>query len=77
MRIYAAKPAYATNTDVTFQVVADAPDLVEFIWQFGDSTSARTTSRTVTKRYHKPGRYVTDTIYDRCVLIAIMWAFYS
>ncbi|XP_047185896.1 polycystic kidney disease 1 like 1 isoform X3 [Scophthalmus maximus] len=62
VRIYAAKPAYATNTDVTFQVVADAPDLVEFIWQFGDSTSARTTSRTVTKRYHKPGRFAVVAV---------------
>ncbi|KAM8731306.1 polycystin-1-like protein 1 isoform 4-T4 [Acanthopagrus schlegelii] len=57
VRIYAAKQAYPTSTDVTFQAVTDVPDPVEFLWHFGDSTSAQTTSRTVTTRYHKPGRY--------------------
>ncbi|XP_073344382.1 polycystin-1-like protein 1 [Pagrus major] len=57
VRIYAAKQAYPTNTDVTFQAVTEVADPVEFLWHFGDSTSARTTSRTVIKRYHKPGRY--------------------
>ncbi|XP_053269030.1 polycystic kidney disease 1 like 1 [Pleuronectes platessa] len=57
VRIYAEKPAYPTNTDVTFVAVADAPEPVEFMWHFGDSMSVRTTSRTVTKRYNKPGRF--------------------
>ncbi|XP_037613525.1 polycystic kidney disease 1 like 1 [Sebastes umbrosus] len=57
MWIHAAKQAYPTNTDITFLAVAEVPDPVEFLWHFGDSRSDRTTSRTATKRYHKPGRY--------------------
>ncbi|XP_045922035.1 polycystic kidney disease 1 like 1 [Micropterus dolomieu] len=57
VRIYATKQAYPTNTDITFLAVAEVPDPVEFLWHFGDSRSARTTLRTVTKRYQKPGRY--------------------
>uniref|UniRef100_A0A3B4XJB1 Polycystin 1 like 1, transient receptor potential channel interacting n=1 Tax=Seriola lalandi dorsalis TaxID=1841481 RepID=A0A3B4XJB1_SERLL len=57
LRIYAEKQAYPTNTDITFLALADVPDLVEFIWHFGDSTSAKSTSSTITKRYHKPGRF--------------------
>ncbi|XP_070784659.1 polycystin-1-like protein 1 [Enoplosus armatus] len=55
--IYAAKQAYPTSTDITFLAVAEVPDPVEFLWHFGDSRSARTTSRSITKRYHEPGRY--------------------
>ncbi|XP_069369205.1 polycystin-1-like protein 1 [Paralichthys olivaceus] len=55
--IYAAKPAYPTNTDITFLAVADASEPVEFMWHFGDSISVRTSSRAVTKRYNKPGRF--------------------
>ncbi|XP_061569536.1 polycystin-1-like protein 1 [Cololabis saira] len=57
VRIYADKQAYRTNTDVLFTAVADVPDPVEFLWDFGDSVSARTTSRTITKRYHHPRSY--------------------
>ncbi|XP_044196388.1 polycystic kidney disease 1 like 1-like [Thunnus albacares] len=57
VRIHAAQQAYPTNTDITFLVVADVPDPVEFLWYFGDSKSARTTSKTITKRYYTPGRY--------------------
>uniref|UniRef100_A0A3P8U3P9 Polycystic kidney disease 1a n=1 Tax=Amphiprion percula TaxID=161767 RepID=A0A3P8U3P9_AMPPE len=57
VRILAAKQAYPTNTDITFLAVADVPDPVEFLWRFGDSRSARTTSRTITKRYQQPGSY--------------------
>ncbi|XP_062235998.1 polycystin-1-like protein 1 [Platichthys flesus] len=57
VRIYAEKSAYPTNTDVTFVAMADAPETVEFMWHFGDSMSVRTTSRTVNKRYNKPGRF--------------------
>nr|XP_019942839.1 PREDICTED: polycystic kidney disease protein 1-like 1 [Paralichthys olivaceus] len=57
VRIYAAKPAYPTNTDITFLAVADASEPVEFMWHFGDSISVRTSSRAVTKRYNKPGRF--------------------
>ncbi|XP_078019104.1 polycystin-1-like protein 1 [Epinephelus lanceolatus] len=55
--VYAAKQAYPTNTDITLLAVAEVPGPVEFVWHFGDSRSDRTNSRTVTKRYHKPGRY--------------------
>ncbi|XP_008299033.1 polycystic kidney disease 1 like 1 [Stegastes partitus] len=57
VRISAAKQAYPTNTDVTFLAVADLPDPVDFLWHFGDSRSARTTSRTVTRRFYQPGSY--------------------
>ncbi|XP_044196392.1 polycystic kidney disease 1 like 1-like [Thunnus albacares] len=57
VRIHAAQQAYPTNTDITFLVVADVPVPVEFLWYFGDSKSARTTSKTITKRYYTPGRY--------------------
>lgn len=60
MWICAEKQAYPTNTDITFLAVAEVPDPVEFLWHFGDSGSVRTTSRTVTRRYHKPGRYETQ-----------------
>ncbi|KAA8580858.1 hypothetical protein FQN60_013816 [Etheostoma spectabile] len=55
VRIYAAKQAYPTNTDVTFLAVAEVPGPVEFLWHFGDSRSDRTTSKTVTKRFNQPG----------------------
>nr|XP_046228097.1 polycystic kidney disease 1 like 1 [Scatophagus argus] len=63
--IYAAKQAYPTNTDITFLAVADISDPVELLWHFGDSRSARTTSRTITKRYHKPGRYDVFVVMSR------------
>lgn len=66
VRIYAAKRAYPTNTDIILVVVADVTDPVEFIWHFGDSTSAKTTSRTISKRYNKPGRYETEAKYAVC-----------
>lgn len=65
MQIYAEKQAFPTNTDVTLLAVAEVPDPVEFLWHFGDSTSFRTTSRTVTKRYLKPGRYQTQMKYSK------------
>ncbi|XP_074549754.1 polycystin-1-like protein 1 [Halichoeres trimaculatus] len=68
VQIYAAKQAYPTNTDVTFLAVAQAPDPVELLWYFGDSTSNRTTSRTITKRYKKPGRY------DVVVVMSSSWS---
>lgn len=60
VQIYAAKQAYPTNTDVTFLAVAEETP-AEFLWHFGDSSSSRTTSRSITKRYNKPGRYRTKT----------------
>ncbi|XP_034562845.1 polycystic kidney disease 1 like 1 [Notolabrus celidotus] len=57
VQIYAAKQAYPTNTDITLSAVAEVPDPVELLWHFGDSTSIRSTSRSITKRYLKPGRY--------------------
>ncbi|XP_034416623.1 polycystic kidney disease 1 like 1 [Cyclopterus lumpus] len=65
VRIYAAKQAYPTNTDITFLAMAGVADAVEFLWHFGDSRSERTTSRTVTKRYHKPGRYAVVVVMSR------------
>ncbi|XP_041824818.1 polycystic kidney disease 1 like 1 [Melanotaenia boesemani] len=57
VRIYAEKQAYPTNADIIFLAVADIQDHVEFLWDFGDSVSVKTTSRTTTKKYHNPGSY--------------------
>uniref|UniRef100_A0A087XIW0 Polycystic kidney disease 1a n=1 Tax=Poecilia formosa TaxID=48698 RepID=A0A087XIW0_POEFO len=57
VRIYAERQVYPTNKDIIFLVVTDIPDPVEFLWDFGDSRGARTRLRTITKRYHNPGRY--------------------
>uniref|UniRef100_A0A3Q1FR14 Polycystin 1 like 1, transient receptor potential channel interacting n=1 Tax=Acanthochromis polyacanthus TaxID=80966 RepID=A0A3Q1FR14_9TELE len=71
VRILAAKQAYPTNTDVTFLAVADVPDPVDFLWLFGDFRSARTTSRTVTKRYQQPGSHFSNSgIYYDVVVVA-------
>ncbi|TNN59486.1 Polycystic kidney disease 1 like 1 [Liparis tanakae] len=63
--IYAATQAYPTNTDITLLAVAGLADPVDFLWHFGDSTSQRTTSRSVTKRYHTPGRYAVVVVMSR------------
>ncbi|XP_061778488.1 polycystin-1-like protein 1 [Nerophis ophidion] len=55
--IDAAGQAHPTNTDVTFEAVGDMREPVELLWNFGDSTSVRTTTKNVTKRYNNPGRY--------------------
>ncbi|KAL6097956.1 pkd1l1 [Pungitius sinensis] len=60
--IYSEKQAYPTNTDITFVAMAGVADPVEFLWHFGNSRSKRTTSRTVTERYHKPGRYAVVVV---------------
>uniref|UniRef100_A0AAX7URA9 Polycystic kidney disease 1b n=1 Tax=Astatotilapia calliptera TaxID=8154 RepID=A0AAX7URA9_ASTCA len=60
-RIFAARQAYPTNTDIIFQAVTDVPDPV-FVWHFGDYTSATTTSRIITRKYLKPGRYNVSVI---------------
>ncbi|XP_072234365.1 polycystin-1-like protein 1 [Leuresthes tenuis] len=57
VRIYAEKQVYPTNTDIIFSVVANITDPVEFFWDFGDSRTTRTTSRTIIKRYQNPGRF--------------------
>nr|XP_015810828.2 polycystic kidney disease 1 like 1 [Nothobranchius furzeri] len=57
VRIHAKKQAYPTNTDINFTAVAEIRDPVEFFWDFGDSRSTRTTSRTIVKRYQNPGSY--------------------
>ncbi|CAJ1082323.1 polycystic kidney disease 1 like 1 [Xyrichtys novacula] len=67
VQIYAANQAYPTNTDITLLAVAQVPDPVEFLWHFGDSTSIRTNSRTILKRYQKPGRY------DIVVVMSSSW----
>ncbi|KAM4544133.1 polycystin-1-like protein 1 [Fundulus diaphanus] len=56
VRIHAERQVYPTNKDVIFLVVTDIPDPAEFFWDFGDSILARTSLRTITKRYDNPGR---------------------
>nr|XP_061820614.1 polycystin-1-like protein 1 [Nerophis lumbriciformis] len=63
--IDAAGQAHPTNTDVTFEAVGDMREPVELLWNFGDSTSVRTTTKNVTKRYNNPGRYnITVVLSD-------------
>ncbi|XP_055086265.1 polycystic kidney disease 1 like 1 [Periophthalmus magnuspinnatus] len=57
VEVYAAKQAYPTNTDVHLSALTDAQGAMEFLWRFGDSTSARNILKAITKRYRKPGRY--------------------
>uniref|UniRef100_A0A3B3C2D0 Polycystin-1-like protein 1 n=1 Tax=Oryzias melastigma TaxID=30732 RepID=A0A3B3C2D0_ORYME len=57
IRIHTENQAYSTNTDITLLAVVDILDPVDFLWDFGDFTSARVNSRTVTKRYRSPGIY--------------------
>uniref|UniRef100_A0A3Q2DVD1 Polycystin 1 like 1, transient receptor potential channel interacting n=1 Tax=Cyprinodon variegatus TaxID=28743 RepID=A0A3Q2DVD1_CYPVA len=57
VRIYAEQQVYPTNKDITFLAVSDIPDPVEFFWDFGDSKWARTSLRSIIKRYHNPGSY--------------------
>ena len=71
VRIYAEKQVYPTHTDITFTALADIPDAVEFLWDFGDSTSARATSRTITKRYNSPGRYEIFVNYTKYIIVLL------
>ncbi|KAJ8377549.1 hypothetical protein AAFF_G00256130, partial [Aldrovandia affinis] len=57
VEIYTDKQVYATGTDITFLAVSDEPGPLEFLWYFGDRAPRRTTSRSITKRYHIPDRY--------------------
>ncbi|XP_055007241.1 polycystic kidney disease 1 like 1 [Boleophthalmus pectinirostris] len=57
VEVYAANQAYPTNTEVHFLARTNAQDSMEFLWQFGDSTSARNIDNAITKRYRNPGRY--------------------
>ncbi|MED6272789.1 hypothetical protein CHARACLAT_000309 [Characodon lateralis] len=57
VRIYAGGQVHSTNKDIIFLVITDIPDPVEFFWDFGDSKLAKTSLRTITKRYHTPGSY--------------------
>ncbi|KAI4806476.1 hypothetical protein KUCAC02_017301, partial [Chaenocephalus aceratus] len=57
VQIHAAQRVYPTHTDVTLLAVSEAADPAQLLWIFGDSTSERTASRNVTKRYRTPGRY--------------------
>ncbi|XP_061523045.1 polycystin-1-like protein 1 [Phycodurus eques] len=60
-----ASQAVPANADVAFLAVTDVPEPLEFLWNFGDSTNARTSTTNVTKRYHTPGRYnVTVMVSD-------------
>ncbi|KAK5877456.1 hypothetical protein CesoFtcFv8_024959 [Champsocephalus esox] len=57
VQIHAAQRVYPTHTDVTLLAVSEAADPAQLLWIFGDSTSERTASRNITKRYRTPGRY--------------------
>ncbi|XP_051910204.1 polycystic kidney disease 1 like 1 [Hippocampus zosterae] len=63
--VYTTRQAYPTDTDVTFSAVTDVPGPLDIFWNFGDSTTGRSGSRNVTKRYDAPGSYeVTALLSD-------------
>ncbi|XP_061660608.1 polycystin-1-like protein 1 isoform X3 [Syngnathoides biaculeatus] len=65
VRIYVSRQSYPTNTDVTFMAETEMSEPLEFLWNFGDSTSTRTITTNITKRYHSPGKYnVTVVVSD-------------
>ncbi|XP_051737577.1 polycystic kidney disease 1 like 1 isoform X2 [Ctenopharyngodon idella] len=55
--IFSDKRAYATQTDITFVAVTEAPDPLCFHWRFGDGSEIKTTSRFFKKRYRLPDKY--------------------
>ncbi|KAL6462894.1 hypothetical protein MHYP_G00293160 [Metynnis hypsauchen] len=57
VQIYTEKRAYAAGTDVMFLAVTEEADPLEFHWQFGDSVTFTTRSRTFIKRFFLPQRY--------------------
>uniref|UniRef100_A0A8C9W6B2 Polycystin-1-like protein 1 n=1 Tax=Scleropages formosus TaxID=113540 RepID=A0A8C9W6B2_SCLFO len=57
VRIHTEKQAYTTGAIITFLAVSEEPDPLEFLWHFGEGPPQRTTSRSIKKRYHFPGRY--------------------
>ncbi|KAL7840831.1 hypothetical protein AOLI_G00261540 [Acnodon oligacanthus] len=57
VQIYTEKQAYAAGTDVVFLAVTEEADPLEFHWQFGDSVTFTTRSRTFIKRFVLPQRY--------------------
>lgn len=54
--IFSDKRAYATQTDITFVAVTEAPDPLCFHWRFGDGSEIKTTSRFFKKRYRLPDK---------------------
>ncbi|KAI4895501.1 hypothetical protein NFI96_029574 [Prochilodus magdalenae] len=57
VQIYTDKQAYAAGTDVTFLAMTKEADPLEFHWQFGDSVTVTTRSRSLIKRFVLPERY--------------------
>ncbi|XP_067290401.1 polycystin-1-like protein 1 [Pseudorasbora parva] len=55
--IFSDKRAYATQTDIKFVAVTEAPDPLNFYWRFGDGPEIKTTSRIFKKRYRLPDKY--------------------
>uniref|UniRef100_H3BXX9 Polycystic kidney disease 1a n=1 Tax=Tetraodon nigroviridis TaxID=99883 RepID=H3BXX9_TETNG len=66
VKIHTEKRAYPTNAEVTFLAVSkDQLHPLDFLWDFGDSSSTRTTSGRITKKYTKPGRYDVVLVASR------------
>uniref|UniRef100_A0A3Q3GA85 Polycystin 1 like 1, transient receptor potential channel interacting n=1 Tax=Kryptolebias marmoratus TaxID=37003 RepID=A0A3Q3GA85_KRYMA len=76
VRICATKQVQPTNTDITFVAVADTAHPAELFWDFGDSRSARTSSRIITKRYQNPGSYdvVVAASWGQAVVVSDVFA---
>uniref|UniRef100_A0AAY4A191 Polycystin-1-like protein 1 n=1 Tax=Denticeps clupeoides TaxID=299321 RepID=A0AAY4A191_9TELE len=65
VKIYSDKQVCGTGTDITFRAVTEEPDLLHFLWHFGDGPAIKTSLRTITKKYSVPNRYrVTVTAFS-------------
>lgn len=56
--IFSDKRAYATQTDIKFVAVTEAPNPLYFHWRFEDGPEIKTTSRIFKKRYRLPNKCV-------------------
>ncbi|KAL4635130.1 polycystic kidney disease protein 1-like 1 isoform X3 [Arapaima gigas] len=57
VRIHTEKQTYLVGAIITFLAMCEEPDPLEFLWHFGEGPMQRTVSRSITKKYHFPGRY--------------------
>ncbi|KAM8967024.1 polycystin-1-like protein 1 [Pelodytes ibericus] len=55
--IFTNGTVFSTDADITFFVVTDEIDPLDFVWDFGDQTSGKSTSRSISKKYTEAKRY--------------------
>uniref|UniRef100_A0A4W3JXY9 Polycystin-1-like protein 1 n=1 Tax=Callorhinchus milii TaxID=7868 RepID=A0A4W3JXY9_CALMI len=55
--IYTKQIIYATNSDIYFTAVTAESSPLQFLWYFGNKAPIKTTARSISTRYSRPGRY--------------------